>query len=403
MPQHRAPAFRLSRVFTICTALALMIGLGGCAGLQQGGKVPKDFRGGYKAGDRVLVMLPAGGRYAEVADAVREGVLAASGADDTGSRPELAFADSSAPSKVSDGYDKGIETGASQVIGPLQKPSVDALASRASLPVPTLALNEQTSAGKPPANLYQFSLSPELDAVDVANKAHAQGLTRVLMIYPEDGGGTRRAEAFRRQWKTHQGVIVADLSFKPSASNPAATVARLLAGGDADFVFLAGDVEQARSIYPEIRKAAGGLPVIATASVYSGDRDPKRDRALAGLYFVDMPWMLGAGIEDEPLNREDVRGGAPYLSTPLGRRLYAMGIDAYRMAPRVGTMAAQPGARFPGQTGSLSIDFMGRIQRELILARFSDTGPSVVQSIESGIAGVSSETPGPRPEPASKG
>jgi len=375
--------------------------IGGCAGL--GGGVPKDFRGGYESGDKVLVMLPASGPYGQVADAVREGVLAANGADDTGARPEVGFADSADAAKIGENYDKGVADGATQVIGPLQKRSVDTLAERGDLPVTTLALNKLTASASAPENLYQFSLAPENEATDVADKAEAQGMTRALMIYPDDRSGTRRADAFRRQWKIDDGVMVAEQSVNPAGADTAAAVSRLLAAGDADFVFLAADADQAMRIYPEIRKAAPELPVVAPGIVYSGNEDAARDRALAGLYFVDMPWMLGVGPDEEPLRREAVRDTAPYLSTPLGRRLYAMGIDAYRMAPRVARMAADPKASFPGRTGTLSVDPMGRIRRELALAQFTETGPKAVEEI-----GADAETTGeseraPRPEPATKG
>jgi uncharacterized protein len=37
-------------------------------------------------------------------------------------------------------------------------------------------------------------------------------------------------------------------------------------------------------------------------------------------------------------------------------------------------MAKSPGGYYPGQTGGLSIDSLGRIQRQLMLGRFNETG-----------------------------
>lgn len=395
MTQPCVNRIRASKTVAISATLCAAIALGGCAGM---GGVPKDFRGGYKSGDKVLLMLPAGERIGKVSKALRDGVMAANGADDTGARPEIELANVHSPADVDPSYDKGVEAGATQVIGPLTKPSVDSLAARESLPVTTLALNEKTTSGKPPANLFQFSLSPEDEGESVAQAAHAQGLTRALIIYPDNRGGKRRADGFRREWKILKGTIVAETSFGSADVNPAASVSRLLAAGDADFVFLAGDEEQAVQLYPEVRKAAGTLPVIASGSVYSGENNAARDRTLAGLYFVDMPWMLGVAPEGDPLKREDVKALKAQGTNPVERRLYAMGIDAYRMAPRVARMAAEPSASFPGQTGRLSVDFMGRIKRELQLARFTDEGPVPAKTIEAGTVGQRS-----KPEPASKG
>lgn len=404
MHQNRLFALRLCVAFSprAVTALAgvvVAVVLGGCANFPLGGRSVENVRGGYVQGDKVALLLPVGGPYAAVADAVRAGVRAANAADNTGAVPDLVTSDSDDPKQVADAYLKAVREGATHVIGPLQKPSVDALAAGQALRVPTLALNEGTFAGRPAANFYQFSLSPETDAAEVANKAHAQGFVRALMLYPDDSPGGRRADAFRNQWRKHGGVLVGETAFAANAGSYGATVSGLLAKGRADFIFLAANAEQARAIYPETRQGAGGIPVIATSDVYAGDVSPSRDKALAGLYFVDMPWMLGVSAEDEPLRRAELKKGPSYLSTALGRRLYVMGIDAYRLAPRLSVLASDPAASFPGQTGTLSIDGLGRVRRVLTLGRFTETGPAPVEAIRSGQ--LASETRRPRPEPAS--
>lgn len=381
-PSHRNlyPAFVVPSGISV-VALVLSLTLGGCANFPFG-KPAENIRGGYAQGDQVTMLLPTSGPYASVADAVRDGVRAAHVADDTGAVPELGTADSSNPRQVPKTLTGLAEEGTTQVIGPLQKASVDALAKGGALPIPTLALNEGTFAGKPPANLYQFSLSPETGAAAVADIAKAQGLSRALMLYPSDKAGERRADAFRSQWKQLGGTLVGETAFRAGQADDAKVVAGLLAKGEADFIFLAASVDQARAIYPRIRGDAAAMPVIATSDVYPGDSDQARDKVLAGLYFVDMPWMLGVAPEGEPLTRDPLKTSPSYLATPLGRRLYAMGIDAYRLAPRVAALAADPAATFPGQTGTLSIDAAGRVRRTLILGRYTESGPVAVDVIK---------------------
>jgi hypothetical protein len=83
-----------------------------------------------------------------------------------------------------------------------------------------------------------------------------------------------------------------------------------------------------------------------------------------------------------------------------------MGIDAYRLAPRLGALAGSPGSGFPGQTGRLSIDSRGNVKRELTLARFAETGPVPAERIAPAPASATRATaPGPlartpKPEPA---
>jgi hypothetical protein len=382
---HQARASLLSHPLTwrsVAIASVLLVSLSGCADLRLGGAQGDGVRGGYKAGGQVALLLPIEGPLRGVSDAVRAGARAAADVDDPKSRPKLESVDSGPPDQVSTRYGQALDAGATYVIGPIDKPSVDALAARGALPVPTLALNEGTSAGKPTPNLFQFSLSPETDAIEVANKAKSLGFTRALMLYPDDAAGNRRAQAFRDHWGRIGGAVVGEATFSPSAVTTPAKMQGLLAKGNVDFLFLVANAEQARVIYPQIRTDAADLPVMATSDVYNGDADPARDRALDGLYFVDMPWMLNVEKASDPLNRAKLQTSASYLATPLGRRLYAMGIDAYRLVPRLTALAGKPGSAYTGQTGRLSLDAMGRVRRELTLARFTDSGPQVVAGRE---------------------
>jgi outer membrane PBP1 activator LpoA protein len=396
IPRRRLPAWLPSAAFP-----ALVLTLSGCANLPRGEAPEETARGGYAAGDRVALLLPTQGPYLAVADAVRDGVRAAARVDDTQSQPKLVSVDSATPERVASIFAQALDSGATQVIGPIEKPAVDALAGLGALQVPTLALNEGTSAGKPAANLFQFSLSPETDAIEVANKAKALGFTRALMLYPDDGAGERRAAAFRGHWGRLGGTLVGESAFSPSTAANPAPIQGLLGRGGADFLFLVANAEQARDIYAQVRGGAAAIPVIATSDVYSGDADQTRDRALDGLYFVDMPWMLGVEEGKDPLRRADLKSAASHLATPLGRRLYAMGIDAYRLAPRLTALAGNPGASFSGQTGRLSFDALGRVRRQLILARFTQSGPEPVVGVAT--PAQATQPRNARPEPATRG
>jgi hypothetical protein len=88
--------------------------------------------------------------------------------------------------------------------------------------------------------------------------------------------------------------------------------------------------------------------------------------------------VLGVGQANDPVARANLKGKSAALATPLGLRLYAMGVDAYRLAPRLAGLAKDPAATFPGATGTLSLDSLGRVQRQLTLAQFTATGPQPV-------------------------
>ncbi|MBK1716481.1 penicillin-binding protein activator [Thiocystis violacea] len=341
---------------------------------ELGRAYAETLSGGYAAGDRVTVMLPSGGRFAAAAKAVRDGIEAARRADRGEKQPVLDFADSTNAGRVRALHAAATKQGARYVIGPLEKPAVDALTSAKALSVPTLALNEATRSDRRAENLFQFSLSPENEAAEAASKGAGLGAKTALVLYPENAWGQRLANAFQAQWRNQGGTLAGQASFNPAGSNHGKTLSKLIGGKDADMLFLVATDDMAREIHPQIRAATTKpLMVISTSHVYSGRFDATRDKPLVGLYFVDIPWMLDAGANG-PLSRRAVMGQTSSAAGPLAR-LYAMGIDAYRLTPRLTELARNPGAYHPGQTGGLAVDSLGRITRRLELGRFTETGP----------------------------
>jgi hypothetical protein len=317
-------------------------------------------------------MLPRRGRFAPAGRAVKEGIEAARQADTSGHQPVLSLVDSTSAGRTRAIHADAVKSGADYVLGPLEKEAVDALAAGPALTVPTLALNQTTRDSRAAGNLFQFALSPENEAAEVAIKAAEMGHRRALVLYPEGAWGERLASSFRSQWRRLGGTALAGQAvYNPTARSYERTVANLVGGADADVLFLVATNDLARRLYPQIRLASSPLTVIGTSHVYSGAFDPARDPVLAGLYFVDIPWMLDSG-GDGPLSRRRLTSSSFEVANPLAR-LYAMGIDAYRLAPRLPALAKSPGAFYPGQTGGLSIDSLGRVQRQLALGRFSET------------------------------
>lgn len=316
--------------------------------------------GSYAANTEALVLLPTEGHFSTAGNILREGIMAAYDADRSGTRPVLRFR----PDRVSASSRENL-AGADLVIGPVKKSSVTAIADQGSLPVPTLALNRVDGATT--WNLFQFSLAPEDEAANAANYAFAAGLKRAALLYPQSPWGTRMAKAFRSQWQALGGTLVAQPSYG-SISEAAESVAR----GDAQVVLLVATTKDVTPLWEALRFTGVEVPVIATSHVYDGTFKPAQDQALAGLYFVDIPWLLDQQRSDR-LSRQALRGTLSNVSSPLAR-LYAMGIDAYRLAPRVSEMRQQPGTFFPGETGGLSLDSRGQVRRQLTLARFTTSG-----------------------------
>ncbi|WP_242477154.1 penicillin-binding protein activator [Halochromatium glycolicum] len=325
------------------------------------------LNGAYPPGTETLVLLPQSGRFGAAARTIRDGINAAFDADQGGTGPTLEFRNSSGSS-----YEAAVAGGTDLVIGPLSKPSVSALTDSGRLPVPTLALNRTNDTAA--ENLFQFALAPEDEAISAANHAFDAGVRRAAILYPQSAWGSRMAQALRRQWRGLGGSISVQPSYGSIQQGAGA-----VAGSDAEVILLVAKSSNIAELWAALRGAGIAVPVVATSHVYEGAFDPARHAALDGLYFVDIPWLLDQQ-RSEQLSRQALREGLRNISGPLSR-LYAMGIDAYRLVPRVSEMRTQPGSFFPGETGGLRVNARGEIQRQLTLARFTETGVITVNEI----------------------
>ncbi len=233
----------------------------------------------------------------------------------------------------------------------------------------------------------------------MALRAWFEGLAKALVLAPEGAWGARMEGAFAAQWREVGGTLAEAGRYSRDAQSISEAVAALVnvdaseararalqgflgrrieheprARSDADFVFVAAFPEDARQIRPQLRfHRAGGLPVLATSHLYSGTPNPGADGDLDGVRFADMPWVLTPG-EADPETQDRIAGLWPERHQRF-RRLFALGVDAYRLVPHLGRMAARPATRVEGVTGRLGLDADYRVHRELTWARFQDGLP----------------------------
>ncbi|MEJ2133248.1 MAG: penicillin-binding protein activator, partial [Gammaproteobacteria bacterium] len=142
---------------------------------------------------------------------------------------------------------------------------------------------------------------------------------------------------------------------------------------DLDFVFLIARPVEARVLKPMLAfYFAGDLPVYSTSHVYTGTAATSQDNDLNGIKFCDMPWR----IADDPIKAQaeaGLSGASGTLST-----LFALGVDAYRLHPRLGQLLVNPDSRYYGVTGALRIPEDHRVKRGLMWAQFVEGRPEVM-------------------------
>ncbi|WP_085640805.1 MULTISPECIES: penicillin-binding protein activator [unclassified Pseudomonas] len=340
---------------------------------------------------KIALLLPQDGPLASVGKALRDGFMAAHyQAQQAGQKPPaIEFYDSSRLTNLDEFYRKAQADGVQLVVGPLEKPLVKQLSTRPQLPITTLALN-YSEGDQGPAQLFQFGLAAEDEAREVSRRARADGLHRAAIMVPRGEWGDRVLRAFSQDWQANGGSIVAtervdqpvqlaqqiaDMfqlrqseARAKSLQNAAGTnvAAQPSRRQDIEFIFLAATPQQAQQIKPTLNfQYAGDVPVYATSHVFSASGDVNQYNDMNGIRFCETPWLLDA---NDPL-RKQVTAQWPQAAGSLGR-LYAMGVDAYRLAPRLGQLKAMPDSRIEGQSGSLGMTQSQRVVRQLPWAEF---------------------------------
>ena len=348
--------------------------------------------------NHIALLLPLSGKFATAAEAVQDGFLAAYYSRNPKTAQTIRFYDTDSRADILTLYKQAVNDGAQFVIGPLDKTRIEQLAESEDLPVPTLALNYIDHEDVPP-NLFQFGLSPEEEAYQVAERTWLDGHVNAAVLVPIGPWGERVSAAFITRWEEIGGRIVEQQTYNAARNDYSSPIRMLLNIDDSqrryrslanllnqnlkftprrrqdiDFIFLAAYPRQGRQIRPQLKfYHAADLPVYATSHVFTGNLNPERDRDMDGLMFGDMPWVLTGNTSHRGLRAEI----EPYISTAGNRlqRLYALGIDSFNIIAALSPLKQYPYQRYDGETGSLSLDAKQRLHRQLTWVRFRSGRP----------------------------
>ncbi len=318
-----------------------------------------------RAPSSVAIVLPLDGAAAPAAVAVQNGFLAAWYATPPSERPTVTF-HPFAGGAVERAYQGAVESGASFIVGPLGKEELQTLAKRGAFPRPTLALNYLPEGAPAPTQLYQFGLAPTDEAHQSAKQAWLDGRIRAFVVTPKDEWGQRIRQAFRTQWEAIGGTTQypIDLDEQPEALLTAIAEVRGRATyykpGE-DFIFLAAPSEWAHRLVPVLQQT--GMSVYATSHILTGT---PQDAELSGIHVLEMPWMASPSPVDARLRAEIAQQWPTHFVTY--RRLYALGVDAFRLVGVVQQLESNANARLQGATGSLALDNKRCIVRQGVWA-----------------------------------
>lgn len=346
---------------------------------------------------RVCLLLPESGPLAPAAQAVRDGVYAGWFSTPEAQRPALLSIDAGlTPDSALAALELARERSCDALLGPFARDQVTAVFTRGDIREPTLSLNYAEAGSLAPPGALQFALLPEEEAAAAADRLVAQGATRVAALVPDDEFGARTLAAFKARLETLGGELATTGRYSPAAvenrnalqaalgladSQARARLLQAITGlelasqptrrADLQALFLVARAPQARLLLPQLRAAdIGDWPIVSTSAIWAGTANPAQDRDLAGVSFAELPWMLGAADPSPARTRVAV---LPTAQGPAAR-LFAFGLDAWRLLMHFGWLEANPEQPLRGSTGLLAADRAGNIRRQAAWARFGARG-----------------------------
>jgi outer membrane PBP1 activator LpoA protein len=275
-------------------------------------------------GHLALILPTASPALGRLAEAVRTGFTAAVQVAGREAPPVDLIAVADEGAGLVDACRQAQAASALLVIAAITHDGASALAKSDCARQPLLALNEPQ--GIVPADLpptfYTVSLSIEQEARQVALMAVADGRRSAVVIGSPSPLAKRVQEAFEREWSRAAGEI----RHVPYSGNPddAPALRERLESSTSDMAFIALEPAEARAIRPYIPAT---LPLYATSLSVNPRAEAIVNLDLQGLRYVEMPWFIQP---DHPAVMV-----YPQPSTPMSvdqERLYAYGIDAFRLA-----------------------------------------------------------------------
>jgi outer membrane PBP1 activator LpoA protein len=355
-------------------------------------------------GGRVALLLPLTGPATDQAATVRDGFLSAYYQLPAAGRPELQLIDTAAlngPAAIA----QARAAGCNFIVGPLTRDDVAAVADTGAQSVPVLALNFLPTNRSAPSGMFQFALSPEEEAQQVARRLLADGHRRGIAVVPRDDWGSRVMDAFTHELLAGGGSLIGIATYDPSSHDYGDALRNVLRVDDStgrherlqnvlgtklnfeprrradiEFVFIAPpSATNARLIAPQLKFFyAGDIPSYSLSNAYEPDSTAS-NQDIDGLIYPDMPWMMSGDTGVDEIRNAVAQA---WESRAAWRsRLFAFGYDACQLMLAMAAPGRNPAdVRVAGLSGELHFDSARRVSRDLIWVQVRNGEPKRLSS-----------------------
>ena len=334
---------------------------------------------------KVAVLLPLSGRFQAVAKAFQTGMLTAAAAEYVEANELIFFDTGSQGENLSAAWYSAQEQAVDMIIGPLDKASIEMVEGMPAATMPVVLLNQSE------APYHQFTLSPEGEAEQAADKMYRDGHRQVLIMAVNEPWGERMTKAFAQKFVDLGGDVINNAYFLESQNDYSAQLRQILGlvesqlraknlqsflkinlaaevvvRPDVDAIFLAAKPSFARLMIPQLKfHHAAQIPVYSTSHVFQGLHNTQHNRDLQGVRFAISPIELQADRLTEflPFDLDAV---------DHDKKLFAFGYDAYHLIDRLEWMSQVNFGSINGLSGRVNMDFDGRFYRGLLWAQYDN-------------------------------
>ncbi|MFW6094511.1 MAG: penicillin-binding protein activator [Pseudomonadota bacterium] len=325
---------------------------------------------------RVGLMLPLSGPLRRAGRAVRDAFIAAYLSRRDEVDYEIRIYDTAA-APLGTLYEQALVDGADVLVGPLRKETVAEM-NGLEPEIPVLALN-YLEEGRPASRMLQLGLAIEDDAASLRQWLQESGAERLVVFRNDDDWSVRASEALASSWQGPLHVQPLDsirtvtegvgAAMRVTSSRERHAALEKLLGTELEFVPRArADTDaivalvtpvEANALVPALEfHFTDHLPVFATSQTIRG-AGAERMATMDGFHVGELPWFVVQDGAYATLNRAFDLEGSAFVS------LYALGVDAFRLADRLPGLAGGHFTELLGSTGELSLAADGRIQRRL--------------------------------------
>ncbi|MEH6443629.1 MAG: penicillin-binding protein activator [Oceanospirillaceae bacterium] len=346
----------------------------------------------------VAIALPSSGKYAKGAKAILQGIKLAAASNPNSLK--ISYIDTMIYNSATDIIARAQALQADNIIGPIQRDLVSQFATYNTLPMPVLALNNSAVSN---SNLYQYSLGNDDEVRDAAQRAFGDGRRNMLLLVPDNEQGSLASNTFINHFNSLGGQVLSTTHYNTDEGTVTQSIAEMLklnqgtirglqkklktahlrnairrmTRKDADGIFLLASASDAYQIGPSILYFyADNIPLYATSKIYRGKNNAVKDIDLNGMMFGDLPWVLSGST-----SKQQLASTVGKTETRFGR-LYAFGIDALNLSPKLFELSANPKSSYSGETGDLSVSSENVVERTLTWAKFQNGIPNLLDKQE---------------------